>query len=243
MELVGGRLPVGTVMDTLAAQRPVFHSEADFQFAFAQAVASLDPTMRIRLEVRQPGERGEYVDLGCTGDARSLIEFKYATARWTGSDGITDEDFHVRGHAAMDLARHGFIHDVYRLERFSRPGTNGFAIMLTNDPSLWRAPVRPNTRDAAFRIHEGAELSGTLIWGAGDYPANDRTLLGTYTANWHPYSTLPGPNGEFRWLAWPVTPQEREETATISIDRTSGLPAVTLGRRVTAEDVARALEE
>lgn len=63
--LLGGVLAVERVMASLAVRRPVFHSEADFQFAFAQEVERLDPTIQVRLEVRQPSEKSEYVDLVC----------------------------------------------------------------------------------------------------------------------------------------------------------------------------------
>ena len=56
MDLIGNRLLLADVMTQLAAARPVFHSEADFQFAFAQTVWSMDPGIRLGLEV--PPRRG-----------------------------------------------------------------------------------------------------------------------------------------------------------------------------------------
>lgn len=203
-------------MPILGATRPVFHSEADFQFAFAQSLARLDPSIEIRLEVRQP-IANEYVDLIAYSPSRrrrTLVEFKYPTARWEGEDPHTGETFRLRGHAAMDLARHGFVHDIYRLERFiGEPATLpapdryddyqtvGLAVLLTNDSSLWKPRVNATSRDREFRLHEGRRLGGTLIWGEGDYAANDRILDGTYDLAWRPYAALPGPRGEFRYLA------------------------------------------
>ena len=193
-------------MDALAISRPVFHSESDLQFAFAQALDRLDPTLDIRLEVRLPGSRRRSVDLVCTGDVRSLIEFKYPTAHWAGTDGLRPEAFSPRHHAAMDLARYGFLADVSRLEgAVNPPDTNGFAVLVTNDVSLWQPPRRPETRDRAYRLHEGAHLSGALIWGRGDFPSHDLSLRGSYSCTWHDYSSLPGRNGRFRWLGWPVS--------------------------------------
>ncbi|HZJ07358.1 MAG TPA: hypothetical protein VFD59_18120 [Nocardioidaceae bacterium] len=141
MGLIGNRLALTDVMVQLASVRPVFHSEADFQFAFAQTVGAMDPRMGLRLEVPtrdSETRRAEYIDLVCIGDDVTRIEFKYATRKWEGTDGVTDERFMLRDHAAMDLARHGFIHDVFRLERITtEPGAKGLAIMLTNSPSLW----------------------------------------------------------------------------------------------------------
>ena len=203
---IAQRLNLISVMDELTRRRPVFHSEADFQHAFGQVVHDLDPSMQVRLEVRQ--EDAEYLDLLCfTSQARTAIEFKYATRAWQGSDGITDELFRLRGHAAMDLARLGFVSDIARLERFCavRPDTNGLAVMLTNDPSLWALPRSPRrTRDYAFRIHEGVTLAGELLWAEGSFPANTRLLRGPYRLAWRDFSNVGGE--AFKWLAVAVEP-------------------------------------
>lgn len=206
---IAGRVPVAEAMNHLARTRPVFHSEADFQFAFAQAVARLDAEIDQRLEVRQPGERREYVDLVCRhADRRTLIEFKYVTRRWTGED-ESGESFSLRDHAAMDLARQSFIHDVFRLERFvdGATGTDGLAILLTNCPSLWEPPTprSATARDLNFRLHQARSLQGHLVWGSGDAPAHDRTLRGSYVADWRDYVALPGSGGSFRWLGWQIS--------------------------------------
>ena len=209
MVLIGNRLELEAVMSRLATARPVFHSEADFQFAFAETVWRMDPSVDVRLEVpaRNPETgRSEYIDMVCIGDSMTRIEFKYATRKWEGTDGVTDEPFRLRDHAAMDLARHGFIHDVHRLERLTtEPGSNGLAIMLTNCPSLWQ-PVSVRSRDAEFRIHEGRTISGVLAWGTPEslYPRNDRIIRGTYTACWRDYSDRSGCH--LRWLGWTIEP-------------------------------------
>jgi hypothetical protein len=198
-----GRLRLDEVMAHLAHRRPVFHSEADFQFAFAQAVVALDDTIEVRLEARQTIERAEYVDLACwTQEQRTLMEFKYATARWEGTD-HNDEEYILRNHAAHDLARRYFIHDIHRLERFTsaQANTDGIAIMLTNEPGLWNDTGRTGARDADFRIHEGRVLTGHLQWGTGDAPKYDQHLEGTYAFNWRDYFDLDGPKGRFRWVA------------------------------------------
>lgn len=196
-------------MDELRAERVLFHSEADFQHSFAWAVHRLDRTIQVRLEVRQ--DQAEYLDLLCRGPhGRTAIEFKYFTARWDGADPGTGEEFHLRGHAATDLARRNFVFDIARLERFCRLGavpTNGLAILLTNDRGLWDQPPgnRP-TRDQEFRIDDGRRLTGTLRWGTeGSYfPPNQRDLTGDYLLSWRDYADLPGRNGRFRWLGVPV---------------------------------------
>ena len=210
--LLAGRVQLDAVMAQLAEHRPVFHSEADFQFAFARRLSELDQTLDVRLEVPYRAERRTYVDLRCAaGEYTTLVEFKYITRAWTGRVGASSEPFELRGHEALDLARLGFIHDVYRLEGWTStyPNTNGVAILLTNDNRLWETPRTPNpSRDHAYRIHQGQSITGELTWGTAEkpYPANDRSIRGTYDADWRAYSTLDDRSGgELRWLGWQVT--------------------------------------
>ncbi len=207
-EQIAGSLDLSAVMDALSTRRPVFHSEADFQFAFAQSIVAADPTIEVRLEARPTSDGAEYVDLACwTESSRTLIEFKYATAGWRGTDPYA-EAYTLRNHAAYDLARRFFVQDISRLERLTseRDDTNGIAIMLTNEPSLWANDGRETSRDAHFRVHEGQALTGHLVWGTGDSPQHDQHLRGTYTTSWRDYSELEGPKGSFRWLGVAVNP-------------------------------------
>lgn len=212
MTLLAGRLALPAVMTHLASRRPVFHSEADFQFAFAQSVAALDDRIGIRLEVPQRGEhRRTSVDLMCRDQQEvSLVEFKYVTRSWSGTDGQTAESFDLRSHEALDLARLYFVHDVTRLEGWTAQQVcgNGFAVLLTNDDRLWDHPAPGRvTRDHGFRLHEGRTLTGPLRWGTPEAPfeANDRTLRGSYVATWQEYSRRDSrPGGKFRWLGWAI---------------------------------------
>nr|WTA64688.1 hypothetical protein OHB51_19360 [Micromonospora sp. NBC_00855] len=207
------------VMDALRAARTVFHSEADFQHAFAWAVHCLDNEVQVRLEVRQ--EQKAYLDLLCFGPkGRTAIEFKYFTARWDGVDPRTGEQFRLRHHGAPDLARLGFVVDIARLERFCQSGPaamNGLAVLLTNDRGMWSPPTGYRlTRDGEFRLHEGRRLRGMLRWGTeGSYfLANQRDLLGDYPLTWRDFARLNGGNGEFRWLAVQVH-QAKPTTADV----------------------------
>lgn len=66
--------------------------------------------------------------------------------------------------------------------------------------------ARP-TNDAAFRLHEGRTLGGTLAWGpstgAGTMLGHedDIVLAGTYRVHWNDYSERNAPHGAFRSLA------------------------------------------
>jgi len=90
----------------------------------------------------------------------------------------------------------------------------GYAILLTNDSAYWTPSPHSDTTDAAFRIHEGANLSGSPEWaprtGAGTLKGRESTLelRGSYQMSWSEYSTLDGhPNeGRFRHLLVRVVP-------------------------------------
>ncbi|MGW1215410.1 hypothetical protein ACWD5F_37855 [Streptomyces sp. NPDC002499] len=206
MALIAGQAPLDNVMAQLSQRRPVFHSEADLQHSFAQVLWQLAPEVRSRLEVPQRGEdRTEYLDLLCLGpERRTAIEFKYFTRSWTGTAGTPVEDYALKAHAATDLARLHFVRDIVRLERFCRQrNENGLALLLTNEASLWTPPGagRGRTRDHDFRIHDGRELAGTLLWAEGTYEPNTCILRGTYPLKWETYSEQGGAGGEFRYLA------------------------------------------
>ena len=63
-------------MAALARVRPLFHSEADFQHAFAWQLRSAHPDARIRLETRpRPGVRLDVMAL--IGGRRVAVELKY----------------------------------------------------------------------------------------------------------------------------------------------------------------------
>ncbi|GHJ15891.1 hypothetical protein [Micromonospora sp. AKA38] len=206
---IAGSVDVDAAMKGLREARAVFHSEADFQHAFAWAVHRLDSAVQVRLEVRQDAR--EYLDLLCFGpQGRTAIEFKYFTARWEGVDPDTGEEFRLRTHAASDVARRDFVFDIVRLEQFchaSQVPMDGLALMLTNYRGLWEPPVRSRrTRDHEFRIHEGRRLTGTLRWGMEDdhHLPNQRELVGHYPLIWRDFARLDGRNGFLRWLPVPV---------------------------------------
>lgn len=194
-------------MRALACKRPVFHSEADFQFSFAQIVESMDPAIQCRLELPVANSRTartEYLDLLCRGpEGHTPMEFKYFTRRWSGA--VSDEDFNLREHAAADLLRLGFVHDLVRLEGFVH-GLPGLAVLLTNDPGLWNESPRV-ARDEDFRLHEGRALEGTLLWAQGSYPPNTQVLRGSYNLEWKDYWTLDASlGGQLRYLGVEVPP-------------------------------------
>lgn len=208
-----------TVRDTeetlrhLATQRPLFHSEADFQHALAWFAHQSDPNIVVRLELPfRFDDSSEYLDLQFTNGSQALaVELKYKTRRLLFQH--AGEDFSLKQQGAQDIGRYDFLADVERLERFvaAKRATAGCAILLTNDPSYWSESARSGTVDEKFRLTEGRVVHGSLAWlehaSAGTMRGREKpiTLNGKYTVAWKPYS-MPCelPSGEFRYLAWHI---------------------------------------
>jgi hypothetical protein len=205
-------LDVHGLMGRLSKERPIFHSEADFQHALAWLIHSENPDAQIRLETRP--ERGSRLDLlVALGADRVAIELKYLVARFHGD--VDGELFELPNQAAQDISRYDYIYikDIGRVERFVADGVAniGWAVALSNDGAYWRPGTKQDPVDAMFRIHEGRVLSGQLKWGLLAGPGTTRTrtdpldLRASYTCSWTTYSTILAASGkpvEFRYLAF-----------------------------------------
>ncbi len=210
--LLANRVALDDVLARLAAVRPVFHSEADFQQAFAWEARLLDPSLRIRLETRPaPGVRLDLLLTDASGSEWSAVELKYLTRLWHGD--VAGERFQLKNQGAQDIRAYDVVKDIVRVEGFvaSRPGGNGAVVCLANDSSYWRAPTHGRETNAhAFRIHEGTVLEGSRAWGpltgAGSSKGREEPLAlrGRQEMRWRRYSLLPGPGGEFKTLVVPI---------------------------------------
>lgn len=195
------------VLKALAAQRPVFHSEADFQHALAWIIHEQHPGAKVRLEYR-PRELKEkaYIDIWVEYlGAIYAIELKYKTRGLQVTVG--EEPFNLLDQNAQDQARYDFCRDIGRIETLAgaSPGLVGFAVFLTNDRGYWRMSGRDGNVDSAFRMHEDAKLTGKLEWAghASDGTKSGRVnaicLNGEYSLKWMIYSKCgDGRNSEFR---------------------------------------------
>jgi hypothetical protein len=194
-------------MKGLAEQRPIFHSEADFQHALAWAFQTLYPSASVRLEYKPFPEERFYLDMWIrVGDEACAFELKYPTR---GIDvSVGNERFSLKDQAAQDITRYDFVKDIVRLERVVEAGlaTSAAAVLLTNDSAYWKESLRPSSVDAAFRIAEGRRLSGTLAWaphaGKGTMRGREGPLdiIGSHLVRWSEYSSFPGSYGTFRSL-------------------------------------------
>ncbi len=193
-------------MSGLAARRPVFHSEADLQFAFAWQLKLHYPAAHIRLETRP--RRDMRLDiLTVLGGRRVAFELKYLVTRLTAE--YEGEVFELPSQAAHDIRRYDFVKDISRLESLLDGGLAdlGFALLLTNDANHWRACTRVDVADAAFRLTEGRSLSGSLGWatsaGSGTIKGREEPIVlhGAYELAWRPFGSVGGKgSGEFRYL-------------------------------------------
>jgi hypothetical protein len=210
---------VERVISALADSRPVFHSEADFQHAFAWEAHRQHPEAHIRLERRLSAESNERLDLLLTvGGTTVALELKYPVAKLDAE--LDGEPFLLRAQGAEDRMRFNYIWDIVRLERLVAAGVAdiGTAVVVTNASQLWRPRAAPRATgpaaDTQFSFHEGVELVGRLEWvGTATWwqktkPPLPETveLIGRYSMQWRPYSTVTGVGrGEFRWLCTLVT--------------------------------------
>lgn len=201
---------IGDILRAIAEQRPVFHSEADFQHAFAWEIHRRLPNAAIRLERPVPRlGRTIYADLWVEyNGSRLFVELKYKTRRLALQ--IGDEPYFLAHHSAHPPNRYSIIKDIERLEYMTRREqlSVGYVVMLTNDSAYWTAARVGEQIDAQFRIHEGRTLHGTLSWGPGTAPGTKRdreeplNIEGTYIMCWHDYSRpSAGPGGQFRYLS------------------------------------------
>lgn len=185
------------LLTQLAADRPIFHSEADFQHALAWRIHQRHPNAGVRLEYRPAHVATPmYVDIWIAfpDGAIAALEVKYKT-RALAID-HAGESFQLRAHSAADQGRYDFLLDIARLEAVTAQmkTVQGAALILSNDSGYWSAPRATNTCDAAFRIHDGKALTGELAWGIKASPGTMRNrttpikLSASYTASWSSYS-------------------------------------------------------
>jgi hypothetical protein len=225
-QIAGNQVNIIDLMANLAEKRPAFHSEADFQHAFAWSICEGDPRLTARLEIPVtaheridllPDSRG-HIDLlliDTETGAQTAIEFKYPTAAW--AETVRGESFRLKAHGATDLSSYDALKDLRRLESLVDAGSvqNGLLIMLTNEPAYWNGPASSKSTNAdAFRIHDGVTISGSRAWspktggGTKQGRASAIELRGEYSIAWQDFSELLGNKGRFRWFSLEVHGQD-----------------------------------
>lgn len=197
---------VEAAMGVLAAKRPIFHSEADFQHALAWEIQLAHPDAQIRLEKRVAVSPRIDVDvLVALAGSTFGIELKYPRKGMTAEVG---GELFTLATGADDHGRYFAVEDVARLERLAAAETidSGAMVLLTNVANVWAPPTgRRRVLYDAFRMHDTHTLAGTMAWGDWGRPGGRPpgatgtiTLAGTYPLGWHDYSTVNGV--QFRYL-------------------------------------------
>ena len=169
------------VLDGLAKRRPLFWSEADFQFEFAWELHTrLGGEAKIYLERRFEIDRDSsdnaneksnqsttnksldklYVDIWVEYDNTTYpIELKYTTKRCKIND--AENPVETKEQSARDIGCYRFLWDIKRLEEIKtslrNKGVKGYAIMLTSDPGYYNKSEQPTLFDN-FRLTEGRTI-------------------------------------------------------------------------------------
>ena len=158
-------------MAKLSEERPLFHSEADFQFALALMIKEhyqekyKDKEIEIRLErcvVIEKDKKGKprswYIDIWVElGGKIYPIELKYKTrGQEDKMQEVKDEKYRLKNQGANDVGRFDYLWDIHRIEQISKLAKSdevkfreevgeefgeGYAIILTNDHLYWKPPT------------------------------------------------------------------------------------------------------
>ncbi len=207
-------LKITEIMKNLAECRPIFHLEKDFQLALSMQIQTEQGRgVRPEYPFRDEEKKRKYLDIWLP-NKEIAIELKYKTQTLIIRQ--KNEDFRLRNQSAQDEGRYDFLKDIERLEKMIDDGQarEGFAVLLTNDPSYWTHQGR-DTTSFNFRLKEGREIrkGEEMRWKfPGTAPKsiakrkNSITLRSSYKLEWQPYySFYKVKNGEFKYLAVKVT--------------------------------------
>jgi len=149
------------LMTELAKRRPVFHSEADFQFALAWLIQEKHPDWSIRLEY--PMQDIGAIDILLRHDSRKfLLELKYKTLN-TDIE-VSGEKFSLTNHVAHPVNRYAGLKDVERIQKSS---LSGATIFLSNDSYYWE---KGGGNGEHFSLLNGRKVTSetTLQWNRAD---------------------------------------------------------------------------
>jgi hypothetical protein len=126
----------------LSKERPLFHSEADFQHALAWVIHKNHPDLEVRLEKREIINGKEiYFDICMIYDNHIVpIEVKYKTSalKIEIKKRLYTEEYLLKDQSAMVISRYDFIKDIARIKEL---GKSGFAIFLTNNKLYWEKSI------------------------------------------------------------------------------------------------------
>jgi hypothetical protein len=227
---------VERILVELSQERPVFHSEGDFQFEMAFKMRQRYPYLRLRLETPVISKGRPRVDIlaSCEGCVL-FLELKYLPRLLHAQVQVAEGEYEAYDlrDQAREWGRYDFLKDITRIETWVAectqrcPEAVGYAILLTNDQSYWNKLNDENAKDYAFQLHDNRTIAGgeALTWGerATESDVEGRkepiVLRWSYTLRWRDYSKIAPPLAkpvgrskmkytEFRYLLVRVPPSE-----------------------------------
>ena len=102
---------------SLSKKRPLFHSEADFQFALAWEIQLAYPQANVRFEYAPKDFSNMHIDIVVFIDQHIIpIELKYKTAKLNAI--YNSEMYNLKSHGAQDCGKYDCLKDLQRIEKF-----------------------------------------------------------------------------------------------------------------------------
>lgn len=154
-------------MKTLSDERPIFHSEADFQFSLGWELKMLNNDLEIIMErpfqfnnkLGDDKDTTKYTDIFIKDGLNKYgIELKYVTKE------LKTEKYKLKNHMATNLRRYDFYKDISRLEslKINKEIDKGYVIFLTNVPSYQKST---SGMAKEFNFADGCKISqGKYDW-------------------------------------------------------------------------------
>ena len=202
------KLDIPEILKSLAKNRPVFHSEADFQHSLAWQIREMHPGLHPRLEYPFERPTGKACDIVLLRNGKMVmaIELKYFGENI--SCEINGEIFNLKNRSAHNDNSYRSFEDVKRMEEFlkNNPSAIAVVIVLTNNHIYWSGPRDETVNYAPFTLKDGRSVSGHIDWVNKTLSKKDMPAIylhGNYTLKWEEYSKVAG---RFRYLHIPVQP-------------------------------------
>lgn len=207
-------------MRALAARRPVFHSEADFQHELAMEFSRagfdlrLEVPFSVNLNGHQVAVELDLLLIDRQTKQKAAVEIKYVKS--AASIMHNGENFDLKHTWGTNLSRFDCLADFQRVGRLRAAGAVkfGFSIFLTNTSAAWTRNSGPTQiKGRQFSIHNGRTLAAGAVFDWKPAPPSRGSVstkrLYPYTpisvpcaarCNWLDYSDFQQKNGRFRYL-------------------------------------------
>lgn len=192
-------IDVEMILQSLSTKRPVFYSEADFQFAFAKEVELLYPSASVRLEYISDKIKGMHIDIMVNIHGYVIpIELKYKTKEC--SINYNNEQFNLKSHCANNLGMYDVVRDIERVEKVKGVYDNcreGYTICITNDQGYYKSRNNGGkVQYEDFCIGQDKQLPKHPRWklnpslGTIKGRTKEINLTNNYICNWYDYSEV-----------------------------------------------------